>query len=100
MKIGFILPVEILIALAFKIISLNVQYYNMDVQTIFKMDKSAGKAMSVGEADEEMRDYRSYTWRERLAISLFLTSVAYNYPVDSPPKMNKQLCKAQSLQHG
>jgi hypothetical protein len=68
--------------------------------TTYKMDKSVGRGMTLNEADEEMRDYRSYTWKERLEISYFLTSIAYNFPFDSPPRMDKTLCIAQSQKNG
>ena len=64
------------------------------------MDKSVGRGMTLNEADEEMRDYRSYTWKERLEISYFLISIAYNFPVDQPPRMDKTLFIAQSQRNG
>ena len=45
--------------------------------------------MSVEEADDYMRDYKQYNWKERLRISFYLTSLAYGFDISNPPKMDK-----------
>lgn len=55
----------------------------------YRLDKTIFQAMTVQEADDYMRDYRAYDWRERLKISYYLTSLAYGFDVDDPPKMDK-----------
>jgi hypothetical protein len=60
----------------------------------YRLDKSAFRAMSVQEADDYMRDYRQYSWKERLKISFYLTSLAYGFDVDNPPKMDKTIFQA------
>jgi hypothetical protein len=33
--------------------------------------------------------FHSVTWQERLRIANYLNSIAYNYPEDQPPKMDR-----------
>ncbi len=57
----------------------------------YRLDKTVFQAMSVEEADDYMRDYRNYSWKERLKVSFFLTSLAYGFDVNNPPKMDKTI---------
>jgi hypothetical protein len=63
----------------------------MENNNEYKFDRTAFKAMASDEADNEMQDYKNYSWQERLKIAAFLNSIAYNYPIDNPPRMEKQL---------
>lgn len=60
----------------------------------YRLDKSAFQALTVEEADDYMRNYRNYNWKERLRISLYLTSLAYRFELNNPPKMDKTLFSA------
>ena len=54
------------------------------------MDRSAFKAQTAQEADTAHAEYyRSLTWQERLRIANYLNSVAYNYSVDNPPRLDR-----------
>ncbi|MCQ6960551.1 hypothetical protein [Mucilaginibacter aquariorum] len=33
--------------------------------------------------------FRTLTWQDRLRIANYLNSIAYNYPENNPPKMDK-----------
>jgi hypothetical protein len=55
----------------------------------YRLDKAAFKAQTAEEAANHGAYYRSLTWRERLRIANYLNSIAYNYPEDNPPKMDK-----------
>ena len=55
----------------------------------YRLDKTAFKAMTVQEADDYMRNYREYNWKERLRVSFYLTSLAYGFDIESPPQMDK-----------
>ena len=57
----------------------------------YRLDKTAFKAMTVEEADDYMRDYKNFSWKERLKISFYLTSLAYGFDVNNPPKMDKTI---------
>jgi hypothetical protein len=60
----------------------------------YRLDKSAFQAMTVQEADDYMRNYRNYNWKDRLRISFYLTSLAYSFDLNAPPKMDKSVFKA------
>jgi hypothetical protein len=55
----------------------------------FKLDRTAFKAQTAKEAADHATYYKSLTWQERLRIANYLNSVAYNYPENEPPKMDK-----------
>ena len=57
----------------------------------YRLDKTAFKAMSFEEADDYQRNYKNYSVHERLEIALYLTSVAYNFDINYPPRMNKEI---------
>ncbi|MBN8674670.1 MAG: hypothetical protein J0L56_11075 [Chitinophagales bacterium] len=55
----------------------------------YRMDKTAFKIQSFEEADNAMRDYTNHTAKERLRIYWYLTSIAYKFDLDNPPRMDK-----------
>ena len=55
----------------------------------FRLDKTAFQAMTFEEADDYQRDYRNYSAKQRLEIALYLTSMAYNFDMNNPPRMDK-----------
>ena len=59
----------------------------------YRLDKNAFKTRSFEEADNYMRDYRNYDWKERLKIALYLTSIAYNFDINNPPRIDKPVFK-------
>ncbi len=63
----------------------------------YKLDRTAFKAMTVEEADEEMHNYKQYSWKERLKITAYLNSIAFNFPQNNPPSFDKSFFEARSL---
>ncbi len=55
----------------------------------YRMDKSAFKIQTFEEADDAMRDYSNHSIQERLRIYWYLTSIAYKFDLDNPPRMDK-----------
>jgi len=55
----------------------------------FKLDRTAFKAQTVTEAADHAGYYKHLTWQERLRIANYLNSIAYNYPENEPPRMDK-----------
>ena len=55
----------------------------------YRMDKTAFKLQTVEEADDAMRNYVNHSVKERLEIAYYLTSVAYKFDMDNPPRMDK-----------
>ena len=57
---------------------------------MFKLDRTAFKAHTANEATKmHVEHYSSVSWQERLRIANYLNSIAYNHPVNSPPKMDR-----------
>ncbi len=71
-----------------------------DYSKKYRLDKTAFQAMTVQEADDYMRDYRKSNWKERLKISFYLTSLAYGFDINNPPKMNKTVFNALKNTNG
>jgi len=55
----------------------------------YQFDRNAFKIMSFEEADDYMRNYKKYTWQERLSISLYLTGIAYDFDINNPPRLDR-----------
>jgi hypothetical protein len=66
----------------------------------YKLDRTAFKAQTVEEASNHADYYKSLSWLERLKIAAYLNSVAFNYDINHPPKMDKTLFKARSIDNG
>ena len=64
--------------------------------SVFRLDRNAFKAQTAAEAADHASYYRKKTWKERLEIAAYLNSVAFNYPLQSPPRMDKTKFKASS----
>ena len=62
----------------------------------FRLDRTAFKAMTAKEA-ASTNEYKNLTMLERLKIAAFLNSVAYNYDINLPPKMDRTVFSARSL---
>jgi hypothetical protein len=55
-----------------------------------KLDRTAFKVQNAEEAiKSQAAYYKTLTWQERLRIANYLNSVAYNYPENDPPKMDR-----------
>lgn len=61
-----------------------------------KLDRTAFKAHNVQEASDHSQYYRNLSWQERLGITAYLNSVAFNYPINNSPIMDKTKFKASS----
>lgn len=64
-------------------------FYSMATPKKYRMDKTAFKMQSFEEADNAMRDYSNHTAKERLEIAYYLTSIAYKFDMEHPPRMDK-----------
>ena len=57
----------------------------------YRMDKTAFKIQTFKEADDAMRNYINYSIKERLEIAYYLTSIAYRFDMEHPPRMDKSV---------
>ncbi|BDQ12490.1 hypothetical protein [Sediminibacterium sp. TEGAF015] len=63
-----------------------------------KLDRNSFKAQSADAASNHTEYYKNLDWRKRLEITNYLNSIAYQYPLNSPPKMDKLKFSARSIQ--
>ena len=63
----------------------------------FKLDRKAFKPQTMAEAANRSDYYKKMTWQERLAISFYLNSVAYQFDFNHPPSMNRNCFAVKSL---
>ena len=66
----------------------------------FRLDRTKFAALTFEEADKEINDYSEYTWQERLEIAYHLNSIAFNFPKDNPPRIDKSVFEARKLMNG
>ena len=55
----------------------------------YRLDRTAFKAHNAAKASDHASYYQTLTWQERIRIANYLNSIAYNYPENEPPKMDK-----------
>jgi len=63
----------------------------------YKLDRSQFKAQNVAEASNHKVYYQKLSWQERLSISAYLNSVAYNFDPKFPPRLDRTKFGAKSL---
>lgn len=64
--------------------------------SVFRLDRSAFRAQTAAEAADHAAYYKEKTWKERLEIAAYLNSIAFNYPFQSPPRMDRTKFRASS----
>ena len=62
----------------------------------YRLDRKAFKGQTFEEASNHAGYYKTLTWQERLRITAYLNSVAFNYPENQPPRLDKCQFKASS----
>jgi len=61
----------------------------------FSLDRTVFKAHTAEEAGNHSSYYKSKSRKERLEIAAYLNSIAFNYPVNDPPRMDKTIFQAR-----
>ncbi|HWV70387.1 MAG TPA: hypothetical protein VN040_01645 [Pseudosphingobacterium sp.] len=64
----------------------------------FRLDRSAFKAQTAEEAANHAPHYAKLTWLERLEVTAYLNSIAYNFPLDNPPRLDRTKFRARARQ--
>lgn len=65
----------------------------------FTLDRTEFEAMSFAAADKKMNDFKNFSPIERLEIANRLIAIAYNFPIDCPPRMDKIVFEARSMKN-
>lgn len=55
----------------------------------YRLDRTAFASLSFEEADKSISSFHTHTWQERLLIANRLIAIAYNFPLNDPPRMDK-----------
>ena len=61
-----------------------------------KLDRTAFKAQTQEEASNHSAYYSKLSWIERLQVTAYLNSVAFNYPQNDPPRIDKTKFEVKS----
>jgi hypothetical protein len=62
-----------------------------------KLDRTAFKPQTMVEAANHSDFYKKITWQERLSVTAYLNSVAYQYSNNTPPKMDRNQFHVKNL---
>jgi len=68
---------------------LNNFVFVYSIMSLYKLDRTAFKAQTVEEAADHATYYQKISWKERLRVSAYLNSIAFNYSQHLPPRMDK-----------
>lgn len=66
-----------------------------EIMKDYSLDRTAFKAQTAQEAADHSAYYKNKSWKERLEIAGYLNAVAFNYPVNNPPRMDKSIFQAR-----
>ncbi len=61
----------------------------------YSLDRTAFKAHTAREAADHSVCYRNKDLKERLEIAGYLNAIAFNYPLNNPPRMDKSIFQAR-----
>lgn len=64
--------------------------------TNYKLDRTAFKMHHTRDAANNFSYWKNQTIEERLRAAYYLNSVAYNFPVNDPPKLDRSYFKMRS----
>jgi hypothetical protein len=62
----------------------------------YRLDRNVFKGQTLEEAASRAEYYKKLTWQERLRVTAYLNSVAFDYPENQPSRMDKSKFKLRS----
>jgi hypothetical protein len=65
----------------------------------FKLDRTVFRAQTLAEASDHKKYYQNLTWQERLAVTMYLNSIAFNFDLNKPPRMDRNAFSVKSKNH-
>ena len=64
---------------------------------MYRLNRTVFKAHTAEEATKSHSAYyKTLTWQERLRISNYLNSIAFNFPENNPPKLDRTKFSARA----
>jgi hypothetical protein len=61
----------------------------------YRLDKTAFSAQTVEEAANKYGYWKSQSYTERLKAAYYLNSVAYNFDINNPPRLDRTAFKTR-----
>ena len=76
----------------------SISYFGVYLDmSSYRLDRTVLKAQTAEEASKtDAAYYKTLTWQERLGIANYLNSIAYNYPENEPPKLDRTAFKIRT----
>ncbi|MGB8194663.1 MAG: hypothetical protein WCF67_22210 [Chitinophagaceae bacterium] len=62
----------------------------------YKLDRTAFKAQTAEEASHQYGYWKKQTHEERLKAAFYLNSVAFNFDINNPPRLDRNSFKMRS----
>lgn len=74
-----------------------MNFYNIrsTFEAMFRLDRTIGKGHTHGEAADHSAYWKSRTIDERLAGSVYLNSIVYNFDINTPPRLDRTVFKTR-----
>ena len=63
----------------------------------FKFDRTAFKAQTMKEAANHAKEYQKLSWQDRLKVAAYLNSIAFNFDINNPPRMDRTKFSTKSI---
>ena len=64
---------------------------------MFKFDRNYSKSSNHKTSVKESEHYKGFTLQQIAEVFMYLQSVAYNYDLNSPPKMDKTIYSSRKI---
>ena len=61
----------------------------------YRLDKTAFRAQTAAEASDNYSYWKKQSHAERLRASFYLNSVAYNFDINNPPRLDRTVFKTR-----
>ncbi len=62
----------------------------------YRLDRTNFKAQTVEEAADHATYFQKLIWQEQAKIAHYLNSIAFNFPLDDQPRMDKTKFEARA----
>ncbi len=69
----------------------------MEKNTSYRLDRAKFKTQTFKEADNQFNYWRKKSVKERLTAAYYLISIAYNFKLNNPPRLNKTIFSTRKL---
>jgi len=64
-----------------------------DIMKPYRLDRTAFKAQTAAESSDNYDYWKQQSYTERLRAAFYLNSVAYNFDINNPPRLDRNVFK-------